>query len=184
MRDADDLGPARDRVDNNQTTGEPDGQVQAPPEQGGQNNSRRIDCNSGGDSSLHEKQERAEQLRLAIEALAQVLIGCVNFQPLIDRNEDRANNNESEWLPKIILDEPDAALVGLARHGKKRDRSGLGREHGEPDRCPANARIPLEVLAEGGAPAGSPKTIQRDRQNRGDKNEIIQLVHKNQMVKR
>ena len=116
------------------------------PSSGRKNNGWRVDRDSGSDASLHKKQERAEQLRLPVEPLAEVLIGRVNFQPLIDRNENRAHNDQRERLPKIILDETYAALIGLARHGKKRDRPGLRREDREPDRSPSNARIALEIL--------------------------------------
>src|SRR4030095_11825657 len=122
--------------------------------------------------------------RVLIESLAEVLIGRVNFQPLIDRNEDGAHNNQRERLPKIILDKTYAALVRLARHRKKRDRPRLRREHGESNCSPANTRIALEILTERGASAGSPEAIKRDRQNRGDENEIIQPVHENRTVKR
>jgi hypothetical protein len=60
LRDADNFGPADDRVDDHQTTREPDSQVQPPTEQRGQNNSRRIDRDPGRDASLDEKQKCAE----------------------------------------------------------------------------------------------------------------------------
>jgi hypothetical protein len=95
---------------------------------------------------LHKKQEGAEQLRLPIESLAQVLIGRVNLQALIHRNKDGAYNDKGEWLPKIILDKTYAALIGLAWHGKKGDRPRLGREDRQSNRGPLNTRIALEIL--------------------------------------
>ncbi|KAF5408844.1 MAG: hypothetical protein Udaeo2_10100 [Candidatus Udaeobacter sp.] len=60
LGDANNLGPAHDRVDDNQSTCEPDGQVQPPPEQGRENNGRRVNRYSSSDASLHKKQERTE----------------------------------------------------------------------------------------------------------------------------
>ena len=60
LRDAYNFGPADHCVDNDETAREPDGQVQAPAEQRGENNSRRVDRDSGSDASLDEKQKCAE----------------------------------------------------------------------------------------------------------------------------
>ena len=60
LGDAYNLGPADDRVNNYQSACEPDGQVQAPPEQRGENNGRRVDRDSSRDAPLHEKQKCAE----------------------------------------------------------------------------------------------------------------------------
>src|SRR5262249_32522334 len=128
------------------TAREPDGQVQAPPDHSGENSGRRVDRDSSSNASLHEKKECAEKLRLPIESLTEVLIGCVNFQPLIDRYEHGAHNDKRERLPEIILDEPYAALIGLARHRKKRDRPCLRREHGQSDGVPLNPRTPFKIL--------------------------------------
>ena len=118
-----------------------------------------------------------------IETLTKVFVGSVNLQSLIDRNENRADDDEREGLAEIVLDESDPALVGLARHGKERDRAGLGREDGEPDRSPTDCFISLEVLAEVRVLPGPPQSVKRDRENRRDQDEVVDPVHENRRVK-
>ena len=134
--------------------------------------------------TLHQKQKRAEQSRFLIEALAEIFVGGVNLQPLINRNENRADDDERERLAEIILDEADPAFVSLARHGEKRDRAGLRGENGKADRSPANTFVALEIVAETFATARAPESIERYRQNRRDEDEVIEPIHENRTVKR
>ena len=76
-----------------------------PAEQGGKNDGRRVNRDAGSDPALHQKQKRAEQSRLPIEALPEIFVGGVNLQPLINRDENRADDDERERLAEIILDE-------------------------------------------------------------------------------
>ena len=69
LRQANDLRAADNRVGNDESAREPDGQIQMPAEQRGKNNGRRIDRDAGGDAALHQKQKRAEQSRFLIEPL-------------------------------------------------------------------------------------------------------------------
>ncbi len=39
-----------------------------------------------------------------------------NFQPLIDRDKNGTDDQERQGLTEIVLNEPDAAFVGLPRH--------------------------------------------------------------------
>ena len=57
LREANDLRAANDRVDNDESAGEPDGQIQSPAEQGGENNGRRINRDARGEAALNQKQE-------------------------------------------------------------------------------------------------------------------------------
>ena len=118
-----------------------------------------------------------------IEPLAEIFVGGVNLQPLIDRDENRADHDERERLPEIILDEPDAAFVGLARHGEKRDRAGLGREDRKPDGSPADALSPLRYCAKIRMIVGAPKPVERDREDRREEDDVIEPVHENRRVK-
>src|SRR5204863_3890127 len=120
LSQADDLRAADNGVKNYETAGEPDGQIQIPAEQEGKNDGRCVDCDPAGDPALNEKQKSAEQPRFFVETLTEIFVGGENFQALVDRHEDRADHNERERLAEIILDKPDAALVGLPRHGEKR----------------------------------------------------------------
>ena len=126
--------------------------------------------------------KRAEQSRLLVEALAEIFVGGENLQPLIDRNENRADDDERERLPEIILDESDPAFVGLAGHGKKRDRAGLRRHDGKADRSPADALVALEVMAKIRMTVGAPKPVKRDRENRREQDDVIEPVHENRRV--
>jgi len=182
LRQADDLRPADDGVSDDKTAREPDGQIQVPPEHRGKNDGRGVNRNSPGDSALHQKQKRAEQARLLVETLAEIFVGGENFQPLIDRNENRADDNERERLPKIVLDETDAAFVGLARHGKKRDRARLRGHDGKPDGSPADAVVAFEVVAKIWMAVGAPKSVKRDREDRREEDDVIEPVHENRRV--
>src|SRR5204862_8360910 len=113
-------------------------EIQVPSEQRGENDGRGVDRDSASDATLDEKQETAEEPRLLVEALAEIFVSGVNLEPLIDWDENRADHDERERLPEIILDEPDAAFVSLPRHREERDRPGLGREDREADGAPAN----------------------------------------------
>ena len=146
LRQTNDGRSADDGVNDHETAGEPDGQVELPSENGGKNDRGRIDRDPGGDAALHEKEKRAQHLRFSIESLAEILVGRENFQLLINRHEYGADHEKRERLTKIILDETDAALVSLARHGEKSDRPGLGRENRESDSPPADRFIALEIM--------------------------------------
>ena len=183
LREADDLRAADNRVGNDESAREPDGQIQIPAEQRGKNNGRRVDRDSGGDTALDQKQKGAEQSRFPIEPLTEIFVGGVNLQPLINRDENRADDDERERLAEIVLDESDPAFVGLTRHGEKRDRTGLGREDGKTDRSPANAFVALEIFAKTSGDRGAPQSVERDRENRRDQDEVIDPVHENRRVK-
>ena len=183
LREADDLRAADNRVGDDESAREPDGQVQIPAEQRGKNDGRRVDRDSGGDAALDQKQKRAEQPRFLVEALTEIFVGRVNFQPLINRNENRADDDERERLAEIILDESDSAFVSLTRHGEERDRAGLGREDGKADGSPANARVTLEILAETRVAARAPQSVKRDREDRRDQDDVIEPIHENRRVK-
>ena len=182
LGEADDLRAADNRVGDDESAREPDGQVQIPAEERGKNDGRRVDGDSGGDAALDQKQKRAEQPRLFVEPLAEIFVGGVNLQPLIDRNKNRADRDERERLPEIILDEPDAALVGLAGHGEKRDRAGLRRQHGKPDGSPANRSITFEVFAEIRMIVSAPKSVERNGEDRREEDDVIEPVHENRRV--
>src|SRR5881394_2123232 len=126
LGEADDFRAADHGVGDDESAGEPDGEIQIPPEQCRKNNRRRVNRDPAGDAALDKKQEPAEEPGFFIEALSEIFVGGENFQPLINRDEDGANHDEREWLSEIILNEPDPAFVGLTRHREKRDRAGLG----------------------------------------------------------
>ena len=60
LRDADDFCSAENRVGDGDSAREPDGQIQLPAEQRGKNDGRRVDRDAGGETTLHQKQKRAE----------------------------------------------------------------------------------------------------------------------------
>src|ERR1700686_2850299 len=183
LGEADDLGAADNRVSNDESAREPDGEIQVPTEQRGKNNGRRIDRDAGGDPALNQKQERAEQSRFLVEALAEIFVGGENFQPLINRNKDRADRDEREGLAEIILDESDSAFVGLPRHGEERDRAGLGREDGKADGSPADGFVALEILAKGWVIVGAQNPVEQNGDNRRQQDDVIEPVHENRRVK-
>ena len=118
-----------------------------------------------------------------IEPLAEIFVGGENFEPLENRDENRADDDERERLPEIILDEPDPAFVSLTGHGEKCDRAGLRREDGKTDRSPANAVVAFEIMFQTFATARAPQSIQRYRQNRRDEDEVIEAIHEKRTVK-
>ena len=73
-----DCRAAGDDVKDNESAGEPDGQVELPAEDGGKNDGRRINRDAGGNAALNKKKKCPEKLRLSIEPLAEILVGGVN----------------------------------------------------------------------------------------------------------
>ena len=132
---------------------------------------------------MDEEQKTAEQSCFFVKPLAEIFVGGVNLEPLIDRDENRADHDERERLPEIILDEPDAAFVSLPRHREKRDRTGLGREDREADGSPANRFVAFEVLAKVRMIVSAPKPVERDREDRREEDDVIEPVHENRSVK-
>ena len=107
------------------------------------------------------KNKKAPEIsRFLIEPLSEILVCGENFEPLENRDKNRADNDERERLSEIILDEADPAFVSLTRHGEKCDRAGLRREDGKTDRCPTNAFIAFEIMFQTFATARAPQSIQ------------------------
>ena len=182
LREADDLRAADDRVGDDETARQPDGQIQIPAEHRGENDGRRVDGDAAGDAALDQEEKRAEQSRLLVEALAEIFVGGENLQPLIDRNENRADDDERERLPEIVLDEADSAFVGLARHREKRDRAGLRGHDRQADGSPADGFVALEILAKIRVIIGAPNSVKRDREDRREQDDVIEPVHENRSV--
>ena len=61
---------------------------------------------------------------------------------------------------------------------------GLGREDGETDGAPPNAGIAFQIMPKRLVAAGPPEPIERDRQDGGEEDEVIEPVHENRTVKR
>ena len=136
-----------------------------------------------GDSALHQEEKGAEQPRFLVEPLAEIFVGGENLQPLIDRNENRADDDERERLPEIVLDEADAAFVSLAGHGEKGDRAGLRGHDRKPDGSPADGFVAFEILAKIRMIVSAPKSVKRDREDRREEDDVIEPVHENRSVK-
>ena len=183
LGDADDLGPAKSRVGDYHPTRQPDRQVQAPAEQRGQNDGWRINRNPGGQTALNQKQKCAEQPRLLIETLSEIFVSRVNLEALENRYENRADGDQGEGLSEIILDKTDAALVSQARHREEGDWPRLRSEHGQANCGPADTRVTLEIVAERFTTARPPQTVERDREDRRDQDDVIEPVHENTTVK-
>ena len=113
-----------------------------------------------------------------IETLPEILIGRDDLEPVVNRDEDGADDDEREGQAKIILEKPHPALVGLPGRGEKSDRAGLRRHDGEPDRAPANARIALQIMAEIMIGARLPPAVNRNREQRAEEHGVIEAAHK------
>src|ERR1700748_2672161 len=183
LGETDDLRSADDGVEHDESAREPDRERQIPAEERRENNRRGVNRDPARDAALDEEQKPAEQPRFFVEALPEIFVGGENFQALINRDKDRADHDERERLSKIILDEPDAAFISLAGHGKKRERAGLSREHGKADRSPANRPIAFKIFAKVRVIVSAPKSVKRDRDDRREENEVIEPVHENRSVK-
>ena len=112
-----------------------------------------------------------------IEALAEILVSGDDLEPVINRNENRADDDEREGQSKIILDKTHPALVGLAGRGEKSDRARLRGHDRETDRAPANARVAMQVMAEIMIAARLPPAVERDREQRAEKHGVIEPAH-------
>jgi hypothetical protein len=117
-----------------------------------------------------------------IEALAEIFVGREYLQALIDRDENRADDDEGERLAEIVLDEPDAAFVGLPGHGKKGDRPCLRGHDREADGPPPDAVVALEVMAKIWMAVGFPESVKGDSQDRREEDDVIEPVHENRKV--
>src|SRR4029079_13971619 len=104
----------------------------------------------------------------------EILVGGHNLEPVINRNEDRADHNECEGKTKIILDKTHAALVGLPWSGEECDRARLRGHDREPDRAPANAGVAMQVMAEVMIAAGLPPAVDRDREERAEDDGVVE----------
>ena len=140
-------------------------------------NGRRVNRDSRGETALHEKQERAEQSRFLIEALPEIFIRGDDFQPMINRDENRADEDDREGQPEVILHKPHPAFVGLPGRGEKRDRAGLRGHDREPNGAPANRLVAPEIVAEILIASRPPVTVKRDREQRADEHDIIDPAH-------
>ena len=76
---ANDLRPAATGVDDDESAREPDGQVQSPAEQSGKNDGRSVNRDARGKAALDEKEKSAQELRLSIEPLPEILVGGVRL---------------------------------------------------------------------------------------------------------
>ena len=96
---------------------------------------------------------------------------------MIDRDENRADDDEREGQSEVVLDEAHSAFVGLARRGEKRDGAGLCRHDGEADRAPADRLVACEVMAKIVIVPRPPISVERDREQRADEHGIIDPAH-------
>ena len=128
--------------------GEDDRQLQVPTENRGNDDGRRVNRDAGGKAALHQKKKRAEQSRLLIESLAEIFVGGDDFEPMKNRNENRADDEEREGQPEIILHETHPAFVSLPGRGKKSDGAGL-RAMTESAIVPQRIRfVAVQIMAE------------------------------------
>ena len=91
--------PPKHRVGDDEPAREPDGQIQSPAEERGENDGRRIDRDAGGETALHQKQKRAEESRFLIEPLPEILVGGENFKPL----ENRAQKSRRQRSARTVV---------------------------------------------------------------------------------
>ena len=177
LRVADSGGSAGGRVNDDEKTGEQDRQAQIPAEESGKNDRRGVNRNAGRETALEKKEKCAQQSRLLIEALPEILIGRHHLEPVIDRDEDGADHDEREGQAEIILDEAHPAFVSLPGCGEKSDRAGLRRHDGESDRPPANARVAVQIMPEIVIGTRLPPAVNRNREQRAEEHGVVDPTH-------
>ena len=89
------------------------------------------------EAALQQEQARAEQPGLGVEPAAEVLVGRVDVQPPVHRQEHRRDEDQRQRRAEVVLHEPEAVLIALAGRREERDRAGLGGHHREADGGPA-----------------------------------------------
>ncbi len=112
-----------------------------------------------------------------IEALAEIFIGGDDLEPVINRDEDRADDDEGEGQAEIILHETHSAFVGLPGRGKKSDRAGLRRHDGKADRAPANTRVAVQIMPEIVIGMRLPPAVNRNREEGAEEHRIVDPAH-------
>jgi hypothetical protein len=171
------LRPASRRVDDDENAGEQNRELEVPAEDRGDDDRRRVNRDARSKSALDEEQRGAKQARLLVEALPKILIGGDDFQPMENRDEDRADDDESERQTEVVLHEAHPAFVRLTWRGEERDRARLRRHDGQPDRSPADRLVAFEVMPEVAIAPRSPMAVECDRDKRADQHDVIDPAH-------
>jgi hypothetical protein len=171
---------AADRgVDDDEQAARHDGEVERPAEDRGEHDRRRVNRETGADPALQEKQRRAEQARLLVEAPPEKFVGRVDVEPAENRQENNRDDDQRERSAEIILHETEPVLVALAGRGEKRRRAGLRGHHRHADGEPAGVGRAREIRAEVAPAARAPRAVGGNAEQRADENEVIERVHEN-----
>ena len=177
LRQADRFAAAGDGVDDDEQPGEHDDEIQPPAQHGGEDDGRRVDGHARGEAALQQKQSRAEQTRLPVEAPAQELVGGVHAEPPVHGQEHGAHDDERERQPEIVLHESDAALEALPRDREKGDRARLRGHHGQADRAPAGGLAAPQVRVEAPDVARAPGPVRGDADHGAEQHHPVGEVH-------
>src|SRR5215469_2239200 len=130
--------------------------MQGPSKNGGENYRRSVDGNAGSEPPLQEKQKSSKLARLQIEPALQVLVGRIDLEALVQRNDRRREDHHGDRQSEIELHEAHSVLVTLPRGGEKGDRAGLGRHDRQANRQPSSIATPSQVRVDAADAARSP----------------------------
>ena len=137
---------------------------------GREDDRRRVDGDPRLEAALEEEQGRAQQAGLGVKPAAEVLVGRIDVEPPVHRQEHRRDQDQRQRGAEVVLDEPEAVLVALAGHREKRHRAGLGGHHREADGGPPRAAVALQVAAQAQPTAPLPDAVGRDPDHARDQN--------------
>ena len=107
-------------VNDDQQPAEDDGEIQPPAQHGGEDDGRRIDRDAGGEPALQEEQPRAEEACFGIEAPAQKLVGSVDVQTPVHRQEYRRDDDQRQRHAEVILHEAEPVSGSPGREWRER----------------------------------------------------------------
>ena len=150
------------------------------PKSGGEDDRRRVDRDAGREAALQEEERRAQQPGLRVEAAPEVLVGRVDVEPPVDRQEDRGDQDQGEGRAEVVLHEAQPVLVALARRGEERDRARLRRHDREADRRPSpSCRRPSGRRCRLLPVARPPDAVGGDADQGAEQDDVVERIHEN-----